>query len=286
MKVSALVLSVLVLIPCLAVPVLASKHAGTVLSPDSVSISYSIEGTGAPALVFVHCWCCDRTYWKHQAPQFSKDYTVVTIDLAGHGESALGRDDWTIKAFAEDVAAVVRELDLERTILIGHSMGGPVVLEAAVLLADRMLGVIGIDTYQDFGRTFPEEMREPFFAPFEKDFSGATDRFVRSMFPADADSALVEWIAADMSSAPSEVGLGAMQSMLGFDPAVPIKDIAVPIQAVNAELFPTNVEGNKTLVPSFTVKLMPGLGHFMMLEDPDGFNALLGEAVREIIAAK
>jgi pimeloyl-ACP methyl ester carboxylesterase len=76
--------------------------------------------------VFVHCWACDRTYWREQVDVFAADHQVVTLDLAGHGESGAGRETWTVKGLAGDVQAVVEALDLERVILIGHSMGGPV----------------------------------------------------------------------------------------------------------------------------------------------------------------
>lgn len=264
----------------------ASQHTGTVLSADSVMISYTVQGEGEPALVFVHCWCCDRNYWNNQIPRFSKSHTVVAIDLAGHGESGLGRNEWTLIAFAEDVASVVRALDLGQVILVGHSMGGPVVLEAAVLLKDRVLGVVGVDTYQNFGVTFGEEMQKQFLAPFEADFAGRTRSFVGSMFPPGADSALVEKIAADMSSAPPAVGIGAMKNMLAFDPAVPVGKIDVPIYAINSDKFPTNVDGNVKLAPTFRAKFMPGVGHFVMIEDPERFNRLLEEAVNEITAAK
>jgi pimeloyl-ACP methyl ester carboxylesterase len=286
MKISAVRIAAAIAVLCLASPVLASKHTGTALSPDSVSIAYTVTGEGAPALVFVHGWCCDRNYWKHQVPRFSKKHTVVTIDLAGHGESGLGRADWTIAAFAEDVAAVVRAHELEQVILIGHSMGGPIMLEAAGLIADRVIGVVGVDTYQDLGRTIPEDMRAQFVTPFEEDFAGMTKRFVGDMFTADTDSALAAWVAADMASAPPEVGIGALKNMLVFDTAVPIKKIQVPIYAINSDKFPTNVEGNEKLAPNFSIKLMPGVGHFVMLEDPERFNMLLDETIGEITAEK
>ena len=49
---------------------------------------------------------------------------MVAVDLGGHGESGMGREHWTMEAFGDDVAAVVRGLGLERVILVGHSMGG------------------------------------------------------------------------------------------------------------------------------------------------------------------
>ena len=87
-----------------------------------------MRGRGAPALVFIHGWSCDRTYWRGQVDAFSQTFRVVAVDLADHGESGTGRQVWTIGAFGEDVAACVSKLGLQRIILIGHSMGGDVIL--------------------------------------------------------------------------------------------------------------------------------------------------------------
>jgi len=78
-------------------------------SPDGVTIVYHIEGKGSPALVFVHGWNCDRSYWRDQVAYFARTHTVVAIDLAGHGESGSERKFWAIPAFGADVAAVVKE---------------------------------------------------------------------------------------------------------------------------------------------------------------------------------
>ena len=270
-----------------AAPVLsAAPRTGTVLSADSISIHYSIVGDGTPAIVFVHCWCCDREYWKHQIPHFAKNHTVVAIDLAGHGSSGLGRDDWTLDAFARDVASVVRALDLDRVILVGHSMGGPVALEAARLVGDKAIGVVGVDTYQDFGRTLSEEQRAQFLMQFEADFPGMTRRFVHNMFPPEADSVLVGYVVEDMASAPPEVGIGVMRNMLTYDPVPTVGTLTIPIYAINSQMFPTNVEGNKELARSFEARFMPDVGHFVMLENPELFNELLDEVVRELAGRK
>src|SRR5512145_3174567 len=101
---------------------------GSTLSADGVPIVFEDQGHG-PALVFVHGWSCDRTHWASQVPAFETHHRVVTIDLAGHGESGRGRAAWTIEAFADDVVAVVNALALERLVFVGHSMGGDVIVE-------------------------------------------------------------------------------------------------------------------------------------------------------------
>lgn len=64
---------------------------GKVKSADGVEIAYQAEGTGKYSLVFIHGWCCDKSYWKDQLNLAEKGYQVITIDLAGHGESGKNR---------------------------------------------------------------------------------------------------------------------------------------------------------------------------------------------------
>ena len=260
----------------------ASPEKQTVESADSVALAFSVEGKGEPALVFVHCWCCDQSYWRNQVGEFSKSHMVVAIDLGGHGESGMNRQNWTIESFGQDVVAVVDKLGLEKVILIGHSMGGAVIIDAAKRMPDRVLALIGVDTYQDLEREIPEEARAQWLAPFKTDFATTTKGFVRGMFPDNADSALVKQVANDMASAPPQVGIGAMESMLGYKTVAALEGLKIPLYAINADRFPTNVEAGKRRAYAFVVKYVPGRGHFVMLEDPKEFNRLLAETIKEI----
>ncbi len=96
-----------------------SPEGNVASSADGVPIHYDIYESGPIALVFVHGWCCSRQYWDLQLPHFTPRYTVVTIDLAGHGASGCGRAQWTMPAFGQDAVAVEKELALERAALIG-----------------------------------------------------------------------------------------------------------------------------------------------------------------------
>jgi pimeloyl-ACP methyl ester carboxylesterase len=255
--------------------------AATTTSADGVEIAYTVEGSGIPAMVFVHCWCCDASYWKAQVPVFVEDHTVVTIDLAGHGKSGMARDEWTIEAYGADVAAVVEALDLERVILIGHSMGGAVNIAAAKRMPDRVMALVGVDTYQNLERTIPKSQQQQFLGAFKADFASTTDGFVRTMFPEDADSALVEWVADDMASAPPEVGIGSMEDYFGYE-VTGFKELEIPIYCINSERYPTDVEAGKRKAYAFSVEFVPGRGHFPHMEDADTFNTLLAEIVDAI----
>ena len=260
----------------------APKLEQETLSADNIIISYNVEGNGKPVLVFVHGWCCDKSYWKFQVPYFSKQHKVVTIDLAGHGESGLNRQNWTIEAFGKDVVAVIEKLDLDQVLLIGHSMGGPVNIEAARQMPNRIIGLVGVDTYQNFEAEYTQKQVDEILSSFRTDFVEASSNFVRSMFPPNADSTLVEQIVTDMSSAPSEVGIGALQGHLTFDRTGALKEVQIPIHCINSDKYPTNVEVGQRYALSFELKPMPGIGHFVMMEDPEKFNQLLNETVNEL----
>lgn len=256
-----------------------------VKSEDGVEIHYTVYGKGSPALVFVHGWSCDQTYWKYQVPEFSKRHTVVTLDYAGHGKSGAGRENFTMESFGNDVAAVVNDLNLDQVILIGHSMGGLVIIDAPTKLPGKVMALVGVDMYEQLVDTvFTREMMAQFTEPFYSDFSGSVNGFVRGMFKPDADPALVEQVSDDMSSAPKEVAMSAFENMFDYSTRLEtiLKTIDLPFYAVSSDLYPTNVADNRKYVKSFDVKIMEGYGHFLMMENPEMFNRLLGETIDEI----
>jgi len=263
-------------------PVATGPVVDSVASADGVMIRYEVVGKGEPTLVFVHGWSCDRSYWKAQVDEFARTYQVVTVDMGGHGESGLGREDWTLAAFGADVAAVVNKLNPDKVVLIGHSMAGGVNIQAARQLPGRVIGLIGVDTYKKFGTGYSQEQITEITAPFRADFATSVDGRVRSMFPENADSALVDQIAADMSAAPPEVAISAFENYFSGNAVEILKEVRVPIRAINSDMWPTDLETNRRHAASFELKLMPGTGHFVQQEDPATFNRLLHETLDEL----
>jgi pimeloyl-ACP methyl ester carboxylesterase len=103
-------------------------------------------------VLLIHGWSCDSTYWSAQLEALREHFEVITIDLAGHGQTPATRDDFSMASFGRDVAEVAAQLPVDQSIiLVGHSMGGPVAVEAAVLLGERVRGVIGVDTFASIG---------------------------------------------------------------------------------------------------------------------------------------
>ncbi|MFH2051367.1 MAG: alpha/beta hydrolase [bacterium] len=259
---------------------------GLVTSADGTPIHYLVQGTGSPTLVFVHGWSCDGTYWKAQVDHFAPAHRVVAVDLAGHGESGQAREDYTIEAFGGDVAAVLEELDIHDAVLVGHSMGGGVVVEAALAAPDRVKGLVGIDNFHEVSFDLPEAQIEGYLNAFRNDFRGTCVPWVMSMFPAGADSALARAVAEDMASAPPAVAISAMHNLLQWYGATAPQRLPLlrcPLMCINSDNPPTDEAGLKDAVPGYQVRYMPGRGHFLMKEDPQEFNRLLSETVTAML---
>ena len=156
--------------------------SGTATSPDGIPIRYDAAGKGDPALVFVHCGGCERGFWDGQVAQFAAKHRVVALDLAGYGQSGVGRKDWTMPAFGQDVVSVVEALDLKRVVLIGHSLGGPAVLEAARRMPGRVAGLVLVDTLVDFEQKRPAaEQIEKYLSKLQADYRATRPKVERKL---------------------------------------------------------------------------------------------------------
>lgn len=257
--------------------------AAVVQSSDGVPIHYSDQGNLEPALVFVHCWACDRHLWDGQVAAFSGNHRVVAIDLPGHGESGKNRKDWTIPAFGSDVAAVVQKLGLKKVILIGSSMGGPVILEAAKRLGDRVLGLVPVDTLTNVESKTPPEQVEEFLRAFQADYPGAATTFITQyLFVASSSPAVRKRVLGTATSTPPEVAIPVLRAAMTYDPIPALRGIKAPIRAINSDLYPTNLAANRKYAPQFDAVIIPGVGHYPMLETSERFNELLAQAVRDM----
>jgi pimeloyl-ACP methyl ester carboxylesterase len=256
-------------------------------SRDGTPISYEAYGTGEPTLVFVHGWSCDARYWRAQVPYFSKKHRILVLDLAGHGHSGVSRSNYTMRAFGEDVRAVVEATDSHGVILIGHSMGGSVIAEAARLMPDRVIGVIGVDTLENVEYPVTPEELEQILAPLKADLPAGSREFVSAMISPDTDPSIREWILADIASAPPAVALSAMDGLLSQyvtgEAARIFEEIHVPVVVVNGDHWPIDYEANRRHMFSFDAVVLKKADHFLMIDRADEFNRALEKAIEMIV---
>jgi len=260
------------------------------VSRDGTPISYEAYGTGEPTLVFVHGWSCDARYWRAQVPYFSKKHRVVVLDLAGHGHSGSKRSKYTMKAFGEDVQAVTEATNSRNVILIGHSMGGSVIAEAARLMPDIVKGIIGVDTLENIEYPLTREELDQLLSQLKGDFQAGSREFIKQMIASDMDPLMREWILADVSSAPPAVALGAMEEMMSQyitgDAAKIFEEIRIPVVVVNGDLWPIDYEANRRHMFSFEAIVLEKADHFLMMDRAEKFNQALEKALEMILQKK
>jgi pimeloyl-ACP methyl ester carboxylesterase len=261
----------------------AAEGVSTVNSADGSPIVYGVEGQGDLTVVFIHCWTCNHRFWKSQIDYFSSSHRVLWLDLAGHGDSGSNRNHYTMQAFGEDVAAAVNRAGGEGpVVLVGHSMGGPVAIEAAKLLGDRVIGVVGVDTfYTPFEWPKSEDGIKEFVQPFEEDFRGTSENMLRSMFTPEADTGVIDWVLNEVSSADSKMAISAMNYIFRWNvennPGT-LQQYAGMLRNINGAPTGEETELDQSVI------LMQRVGHFPAQVKADEFNQILETIIVEFQA--
>ena len=269
------------LIALFSLAVTLQASAATV---DGIRIHSSATGTGAKTLVFVHGWTCDDSSWAEQVPELSKHYRVITLDLPGHGQSGTTKDGMlTMDLFARAVEAVRAETTADKVILVGHSMGTPVIRQCARLYPQHVSALVFVDGVVALGAPRPggppppqaDRMRGP---------DGVKNReaMIRTMFTPATPQALQQHVLKMMLAAPESTAYSAMTAT--FDPAIWKDDVmTMPVLGIYADKSALgNQEYSKKLYPAFEYHDIPGTGHFVMMEKPKEFNQLLTMFVEKI----
>ena len=254
-----------------------------IISDDGVMINYYIKGSKKNALVFVHGYSCGSEYWWTQLEYFSKNYTTIAVDLAGHGKSGLNRKEYSMDAFGDDVKSVIEHLDLDQVVLIGHSMGGPVIVKAAGSLGAKSRIIIGVDTFHDlttegigkFARIAVNTMFQLFYDSMTKD---SIDDF----FIDKTDKDLEDWIRNDALKSPKNISQGTLDALLTMNYPESLSELSIPMIALNARSFrETKLDSNFDTYKDIQIEFMEDVGHFIMLERPDEFNKWLEAKISE-----
>lgn len=257
-----------------------------VTASDGVEIRLDRQGEGEPTLIFVHGWAGDRSSWNAQVAHFSRKYEVVTVDLPSFGESGNNRERFTMASFGEDIATVIQKLNLDQAVLIGHSMGAPVVIEAANRVPEQVIGVVLVDALKDVEAKIPPKAIEDRVAYFLDLVANPTnEKWVKGGFYTRDTEATFERVAAALEGAPRarwEESLLDAWIWLNDDCTESISRVQAPIISINADRTPTNVEAFRKYAPSFQAKIIPNTGHLIIWDAPDEFNRLLEESIQEL----
>jgi len=249
---------------------LKSRFAGF----DGNKVHYLMSGKGDDALIFVHGWTCNADFWRGQLRAFST-IPAIAVDLPGHGQSDKPRTDYTMAYFARSIEAVMRDAGVKRGVLVGHSMGTPVVRQFYRLYPEKTLGLVIVDGAL---RLFmPPAQMEAFAAQLRADYKTAGAQMIDGMLTPVKDEKLKSEIRAAMLSTPDYVALSAMTGMA--DQKIYEQDqIKVPVLAVMAKspFWAADTESfMRSLAPDLEFHMWEGVSHFLMMEKADEFNRTL-----------
>jgi len=242
-------------------------------------VHYKTLGRGEKALVFVHGWSCNEDFWREQVPALADRAKLILIDLPGHGRSDKPRADYTMDFFGESVLTVMRDTRVNKAALIGHSMGVAVICRAWAKAPESATALVAVDGLLRRPEIKLED-RERFIAPFRgPKYRETATNFIRSMFPNPGTEALRDTVLKDMLATPQYVMSGAMEGMFAEGrPNWDLKRVDVPVLVINARnrLWTPEYEAYvKELSPKTESRTIEGAGHFLMLEKPAEFNAVL-----------
>ena len=237
-------------------------------------VHYLTGGKGNDALIFVHGWTCDAHFWSGQTSAFPS-LRVIALDLPGHGQSDKPQVEYTMEYFARSIEAVMRDAKIKRAVLVGHSMGTPIIRQFYRLYPDKTLGLVIVDGALRL--LFPKAQMEQFTAQLRTNYKIAEPMMVDGMLSVIKDAKLKADIRKTMVSTPDYVGISAMDGMA--DQKIYTTDpIKVPVLAVMAEgpFWPPDTEQfMRSLAPSLEFHMWKGVSHFLMMEKPQELNQVL-----------
>lgn len=257
------------------------------ITRDGVFINHKICGSGDLTLLFVHGWCIDQSYWSNQFDQFCSDYQVVSLDLPGFGMSGKNREGWTIEEYAKDIESVINQLKLTNVVLVGHSMGGDIILEVANN-NKNVVALIGIDNFKEVGVEYDEQMQAEiaeFIGMLKENYREIAPAYAEGfLFHPTTDSLVKSRVKNDFKTADSSIAISSFEALFTYAPkeATQLSQLKQKVYLINSDATPTNIKGLEATGASFEVIDIKATGHYPMIEKPDEFNKLLKLTIKKI----
>ncbi|HTM15097.1 MAG TPA: alpha/beta hydrolase [Bryobacteraceae bacterium] len=270
----------------------AANDASRFARFNGVRVHYESYGAGGEALVFIHGWACDLTFWRGQQALYDHpERRALLIDLPGHGSSDKPHRSYPIEFFARAVEAVMRDAQVERAVLIGHSLGGPIAYAFLREFPEKASALALVDAFVSRHMAGPADRAATaaHFAKIARSLQGAAGERnfaerVESCFTPQTPPALRAEIRAKMAATPKYVRIAALSSISSLGPPPDDETFDLPAIAIQAAEPGTQArfELMRSIFPRLQLNIWEGAGHFLMLEDPQRFNA----EVEQFLAAR
>jgi pimeloyl-ACP methyl ester carboxylesterase len=260
--------------------------------PGTPRFFYERQGEGKPALVFVHGFACTHDDWQAQVDFFRTRQCVVTCDLRGHGASSGDPAHCDIETYGADVSALIRTLDLPPAMLIGHSLGCRVVLQAYLDASQSVAGLVLLDGSR-VGSGDPQVAEQAMRQHLQTvGYSTMMREFFADMFLEGSDPAVKERIVSRALALPEAIGAALFARLARWDAQyldTALPRVAVPLLVIQSTyLNPERVrvplqpgagtpwfELVRRSIPTAQIEIVSGAGHFTMRDRPQAVNQLI-----------
>jgi pimeloyl-ACP methyl ester carboxylesterase len=240
-----------------------------------------------PALVLVNGWTGDHGIFTPQIAHFSRNHRVIAVNLRGHGASDAPEQEYTMAGFADDIAWQCRQLEVEKPVIIGHSLGGAITLELCGRYPDLAAGMVMIDSIvmsPPVLRESPELRRllEGIGGPDYLAVSRANAWDIGCDFddPARRQAIYDKYILPPSENTPQHVAFSAVRNFTtGYDPVPAAQACKIPMAYISADvplvIMARDLDRLQALCPQLVIAKTLLAGHFNTIEVADQVNAML-----------
>jgi len=236
-------------------------------------------GTGGMPVLFLHGFGGNMSHWETQLEHLRPARRAVAMDLRGHGRSDAPADgDYAVETQAGDVIVVLDGLQMDRGVLVGHSLGGAIAIAAAGKEPDR---VAGLALLAAPGKV-PDEMAHQIVAAMDADYE-KTSAGYWDQLTAGARPAVAAQIGRERDALDSETGLAIIKATFAFDPLPALRRYRGPKLAVVTPRG-TAPHDLQNLVDDLPHRVVEGTSHFLQMDDPATIDAILDEFLATIDA--
>lgn len=250
-------------------------------TPLGYQLAVEDRGHGAPTLLCVHGWTCDRSFFGAQAEHFAGRHRVISVDLLGHGESEKPPGGlYSIESDAASLAALVESRHAGPVVAIGHSRGALVALEMAARVPDTVAALVLVEPTPIVLAPELRAVLAGLAARIEQGDQGTQVRFIRSMFSASTDPAVVSRALQMMLSTPDHVAAAVIDGLLAWDGPAAAARWRGPTLHIGASAPTDGIDKLSHWLPQTVHTYTTQTGHFNQVEAPDQVNAHLAGFLR------
>lgn len=251
------------------------------------NLYYFDTENGAATLLFIHGAFINKEYWNAQIEFFKKKYRVIAIDLSGHGKSTFNRNEFNMQDFGIDISEFIEILKLKNVIIIGHSFGSDLMLEAVSNNSNEIIGLVEIDHLKNVGFELPDEVKDFLVGGLNTDFDATCEQIARQgLYTEATNQDIVTKLLSDYKNMNPKIGIPLLTASFNYSKREVelLEKLKLKLHSIHVTYSPTNKESlSKYLGNNYHLHYINGTCHYPMIENPTDFNETLEKIIVDIL---